>query len=57
MHRSVLFASVLVLAAPLAAQDMQQPPSQSQPPAATPSTGTGSQSGPFGAHDADQMAA
>lgn len=57
MHRHVLFASALVLAAPIAAQD-QQPPSgapssQSQPPAAEPSTGTASQGSPFGAHDAD----
>lgn len=58
MYRPVLFASALVLAAPLAAQDMQQSrsepaPSQSQPPASTPSTGSGGHSSPFGAHDSD----
>lgn len=58
MYRPVLLASALALAAPLAAQDMQQPPSEpapspSQPPTSEPATGTGSHSSPFGAHDAD----
>jgi hypothetical protein len=58
MYRPVLFASALALAAPLAAQDMQQPPSEpapgpSQPPTSEPAPGTGGHSSPFGAHDAD----
>jgi opacity protein-like surface antigen len=60
MHRMILLASALALAAPVAAQDMQSPPgsgtpppsSQSQPPASSP-PGSGGHSSPFGAHDTD----
>src|SRR3546814_6441781 len=58
MHRNIFFATILILAAPVAAADIQQPPTdppagQTETPPAETSPATEGGDG-FAAHDTDQ---
>src|SRR3546814_19336161 len=58
MHRNIFFATILILAAPVAAADIQQPPTdppagQTETPPAEPSPATEGGDG-FAAHDTAQ---